>query len=173
MPNYKNILAIDPSGNWYEGKGTTGFCFIKTGVRDITFESICASSYNSQNAYWTAHLDIIQKWYKQSGKSFIVVMEDYILYANKAESQINSHMETSKLIGVIQHYCFQKNIPLYTEPAAAVKKRWNNSILEYRGYIKRAGSNGWRTQNGVLVNRHCLDALRHAVHYDTFKNKNK
>lgn len=169
MPNYKNILAIDPSGNWFEGKGTTGFCFMKPTKQEFEFDSITASDYQCQDAYWSAHLDIIEKWRKKCGTSFIVVMEDYILYANKAESQINSHLETPKLIGVIQHYCYQKRIPLYMEPACAVKSRWSNVILEHRGYIKRTG-NSYKTSNGVLINRHCLDALRHAVHFAEFKN---
>ena len=39
-------------------------------------------------------------------------MEDYMLYPNKAKSQVNSRMETPKLIGVIQLNCYSKRYSL-------------------------------------------------------------
>jgi hypothetical protein len=81
-------------------------------------------------------------------------------------------METPKLIGVIQHFCWQKDIPYYMQTAGEVKNRWNNEVLAYKGYIKPRGR-GWFPASGTAdtYTHHSLDAIRHAVHFATFRNK--
>ena len=95
-----------------------------------------------------------------------------MLYKSKAEAQTNSKMETPKLIGVIEFYCTKHAIPYILQPAHEVKNRWNNVILMYKKYIKKEGRNFYA---GLLyqkkVDKHAIDAIRHAVHYATFKNK--
>ena len=51
--NYKTILAIDPSGNFEEGKGTTGLCLfncIDNCVQNI--KNISANNYTTKEDYW-------------------------------------------------------------------------------------------------------------------------
>lgn len=168
---YKNILAVDPSGSFSEGKGTTGWCIFnseKNKILLITY--LQASNYTSACSYWGAHIDFLKDIHKQFPE-LMVVIEDYLLYATKAEQQINSRMETSKLIGVLQQYCHDNKISYTMQNASEVKTRWSNEILAYKGFVKKVGNKWYTTESLMLINRHCMDAIRHAVHYNTFKNK--
>lgn len=169
---YKYIIGIDPSGAFYEGKGTTGYSiFFAPENKFIDLGVIKATGHIAAESYWHKHLHFLQSFlYSARGKrkhredNVILVIEDYLLYASKAESQIYSRMETSKLIGIIQHWCWVNNIPYCMQPANQVKKRWSDEILEHKGYIKK--------KNGRYdVCEHTRDSMRHAVHYATFKNE--
>lgn len=171
MP-YDFILALDPSGSYTEGKGTTGWCVFDTKGKKLTLGGfLTATSYDKMEIYWHAHLDLIQEYYKRYGKRMIIVIEDYLLYATKAQDQINSKMETPKLIGILQHYCWLKQIPYHMQTASEVKTRWTDEILEHKGYIKHKGRNCIVPESGDILNKHSRDSVRHAVHYATFKNK--
>lgn len=170
---YKIILALDPSGSFYEGKGTTGWCVLDAlRMKFITCGSIFAKHYVSAEEYWDEILKLIREVSDNYPGQVIVVCEDYLLYATKLKDQINSRMETPKLIGVIQHYCYIKHIPYYMQTAAEVKKRWTDEILMFKKYIKPYRK-GYRPTTGITdtYTYHSLDAIRHAVHYATFKNK--
>lgn len=167
MKSYKHILALDPSGNWREGKGTTGFCLLTVNSKHKEVHAISAMDYDRPEAYWDAHIKYIDS-IRKNRKSLILVIEDYLLYASKASNQINSRMETPKLIGILQHYCYANNIPYCIEPASAVKTRWTNDILAYKKFIERK-NNAWY-MGATRLSKHHLDAVRHAVHYMTFLN---
>lgn len=170
--NYKFILGLDPSGNFYEGKGTTGWCiFNTTDNKVIKAGSISAKDFMTQEDYWYAHMDLITNTHKKYKKQLVVVMEDYLLYASKAKEQINSRMETPKLIGIMQLHCYSNNIPYWMQRATDVKTRWANNILHYKGYIKEYKKGYVIPDTKDKIDRHCLDSIRHAVHYATFKNK--
>lgn len=170
--SYKFILAIDPSGSYTEGKGTTGWCVLNVADNMITIlDSIEAIKYSCAESYWQRHCELISEFKKRYKNKFIVVIEDYFLYADKAADQINSRMETPKLIGVLQHYCWQHHIPYEMQSAAQVKPRWTDEILDYKGYVKKKGNRCYMPGTKQPINRHCKDAIRHAVHYTTFKNK--
>ena len=97
--SYKFILGLDPSGNFYEGKGTTGWCIFNTSENKIIKAgSISAKDFKSQEEYWFAHIDLITDANKKYKKKLIVVMEDYMLYPNKAKSQVNSRMKHQNLL---------------------------------------------------------------------------
>jgi hypothetical protein len=129
-----------------------------------------AHNFEEMQGYWDAHLQLINGFHEKYGANMIVVIEDYVLYAHKADSQINSHMETSKMIGLLQHYCWEKGIPYKMQLAASVKKRWDNSILLYKRYIVHHRNQLVLPINNKKVHKHCIDAIRHAVHYATFEN---
>lgn len=167
------ILAIDPSGNFNEGKGTTGWILLNRKTKKIEkFGEIDASTFSNQEIYWDAHIDLIKQINKRY-KHMHLVVEDYLLYAAQANSQINSRMETPKLIGVIQYYAWQNRIPLQFQTASSVQRRWNDYILDRKGYLKSVKHGpGYRHYIGnALVHNHIKDALRHAVHYATFHVK--
>lgn len=172
---YAFILAIDPSGNFQEGKGTTGWAVLEQSSMKITNAgNLYAKKYNTKELYWQAHLKLIETYHKKYKNKLIVVIEDYILYESKAQNQINSRMETSKLIGVIQHYCWQFNIPYVMQLANEVKKRWSDEILHYKKILVYSKTKEvLPNRKGVLIDRHCKDAIRHAVHFATFKNNLK
>ena len=102
------ILAIDPSGNFKEGRGTTGWCLfdIKTN-KIIKFGVITAADYKDQFKYWDAHITLIDSL---SGYKPEVVMEDYLLYSNRAEAQTNSRLETPQLLGIIKYEVWKRGL---------------------------------------------------------------
>ena len=170
--SYRYLLALDPSGSFYEGKGTTGWCVFDTKKNTfVTCGSIFAKNYNCAEEYWNSVIELIVYWHRKYGNDMMLVCEDYLLYANKLQDQINSRMETCKLIGAIQLQCYKRNIYYYMQTAAEVKTRWANNILEHKGYI-RPYRRGYIPTSGNTdgYTHHTLDAIRHAIHYATFKN---
>ena len=167
---YKYILALDPSGSFHEGNGTTGWCLLDADTSTILdYGNIDAEHFKDMEAYWDEHLKLI---FDMRTDDTIVVIEDYILYAEKMDSQINSRMETPKLIGIIQHYCWLNGIPYFMQLASEVKNRWNNEILEHKQIIYTRNNRRYVDANCKKpINRHCIDSIRHAIHYNTFRNK--
>jgi hypothetical protein len=158
------ILAIDPSGNYVEGKGITGWVLFDRSTNKVAkFGYISASMYSNQFAYWDAHITLLDSL---SGYAPVIVIEDFLLYSNRTTSQINSRFETPQLIGIIKYECYKRGIMIYVQTAVSVKKRWNNSILVKKGYLKETKRGFYIGE--ILVSDHIQDALRHAVHFATF-----
>lgn len=169
--SYAYILAIDPSGNFEEGKGTTGTCLFNTIEKRIEhFQDIHASAYNSKEEYWQAHLKFIGEIIRSYEDVFIVI-EDFTLDPRRAMQQSHSKMETPKLIGILQLYCKQKCVPYKMQRAVEVKNRWADHILEFKKYIIKKNRMYYLPNATKPISRHCKDAIRHAVHYATFYNK--
>lgn len=162
------VIGVDPSGEFDKGKGTTGIAAVKLNENDqpsiIVHGVVSASDYKTRMSYWEAVLDAVESLAKAYHVEHIVI-EDYILYANAAKAQINSGMETSKLIGMLMYYLgygHKKNYKVYLNMAANVMNRWNNAVLEHEGVIDIEGR---RVKNkDGYINPHALDAIRHAVH---------
>lgn len=161
-----NILAIDVSGNFKEGKGTSGFCFLENGEPQELFE-LKATSYRSAEHYWYDHTATIMKYYEKGLDA--VVIEGYRLYNHRgmsATSQANSELETVQLIGVLKHFCWEKDIHLAVQYASEVKSRWKESVLVALGHL------GYRNNRyffkGEVTNDHKRDALKHALHYERY-----
>lgn len=170
----KYCMALDPSGAFFEGKGTTGVCFFEMDSKKIQWvEEIRAKDFLGMEEYWDAHCQLILdtlRHYKLPRSELTIVIEDYLLYANKAEEQTNSRMETPKLIGVLQHFCWKEGIPYFMQAAARVVKRWSDEVLIHKGYLKAKGKSAVLS-DGSYINKHKRDAIRHAIHYATFRNK--
>lgn len=169
--NYKTILAIDPSGNFEEGKGTTGTCvFDCTNNCVQTTKDIHANKFNSKEEYWQAHLNYIAQVHKVYPE-LIVIIEDFTLDPRRAMQQSHSKMETPKVIGILQLYCQQNNIPYKMQRAVEIKNRWADKILEFKQYIIKQNRMYYLPNTSKPISRHSKDAIRHAVHYATFYNK--
>lgn len=169
--SYEHILAIDPSGNFEEGKGTTGLCLfsnLKNCILDLN--NLRAEKYNTKEEYWQAHCDTIKQFITQYSKPFIVI-EDFTLDPRRALQQSHSKMETPKLIGILQLYCQQNDIPYKMQRAVEVKNRWADHILEFKKYIIKKDRMHYLPNTTRPISRHCKDAIRHAVHFNTFYNK--
>jgi hypothetical protein len=165
------ILALDPSGSFYEGKGITGWCLFDKDTMQVKETGLIKSEvYPDAMTYYAAHIELLEyaAMICPKDKVLHIVFEDYLLYANKAEAQINSRMETSQLLGILKYICWLRGYYYYTQPASLVKTRWENKVLVHKAYIKQKGR-GWvlRGQDFYL-SRHVLDAMRHAIHYATF-----
>lgn len=172
MKTYKYVLALDPSGNFTEGKGTTGWCVFHADKMEILeSSSLSAVGYHEMEQYWDAHLQLINNIRKRYGHEIIVVIEDYLLYATKADNQINSRMETPKLLGLLQYHCWNKRIAYHMQTAAEVKNRWTDEILVHKGYLEKHGNGYSIPRVQKVINRHSKDSIRHAVHFATFRNK--
>lgn len=172
------ILAIDPSGSFEEGKGTTGWCLFNSITKEVLqIGEICAAHFTRSELYWAAHTALVLQQHQKYINNLTIVCEDYILYANKANSQINSRMETPKLIAIIQNFAYTLELPFKLQLAALVAKRWNDEILEYKGYIQKYGKRSYVLNHVDYkhnLSQHERDAIRHALHYSYFgKDKKK
>lgn len=157
------ILGIDPSGSFKEGKGTTGIAMLNPEGQLIRHTTIEAKDHAIQPDYWNAVLIYIKNIWHEYQQDLVLSVEDYVLYATSAKAQINSEMETSKLIGAITMLAYAAHIPVYMRNASQVMNRWANDILVHKGLIFKKG-NRYVDANGKYINPHSLDALRHAVH---------
>lgn len=163
------ILAFDPSGNFKEGKGITGWALLDTQTKKIAkFGYISAFMYPNQMAYWDAHITLLDSL---SGFGPAIVIEDYMLYSNRAKDQINSRMETPQLIGLLKYECYKRGINVNVQTAVSVKTRWKDDVLCRKGYLRKKGRSYYIGE--VLVSDHVKDAIRHAVHYATFRKGSK
>ena len=77
QPRY--VLGIDPSGNFYEGKGTTGWCVFDIVKTRCECSSLYASRAKSQEAYCRHVVLINNMFVKYKAKGIAVSMEDYVL----------------------------------------------------------------------------------------------
>ena len=159
------ILSFDPSGNFNEGDGKTGWVYIND-YELIKFGQVKAIDYTNRQEYWKAHTDLIQ-----SLDIDIIILEDFRLYKNKIHSQINSEMETSKLLGYLEMFAYMNDYRFYKQMASQAKSRFNDKILIYKGYIRK-DKTGKYYINGIMVSRHVIDALRHALLYKIKESKN-
>ena len=169
---YKYIFAIDPSGSFKEGKGTTGWVLMNYKEHLLERGYIPATDYTCPEEYWNAHLDLIRKYHRRYGNDLIIVIEDYVLYRDKSASQTNSQMETCRLLGVMLWKCWQLKQPYSLQLASSVKQRWSDELLLREGIIYKNGHNIIHTQSGLSIGLiHTRDAFRHAQHYAVCRNK--
>jgi len=166
-----NIIGVDPSGSFNEGSGTTGIVVISGAPELIYHEAIEAKWFDTRFQYWEAIIAKVQQLAIRFDPA-VVSIEDYVLYATSAKAQINSEMETSKLIGALNFILFCNNTPQYMRNAGLVKARWANPILIEEGIIQKQG-NTYADLQGKPINHHCMDALRHAVHCHFFEVSNR
>ena len=165
--NSRYVLGLDPSGAYKEGKGTTGWCLFDNETKQIAkFGVIKAENYSCQFHYWDAHISLIDSL---SGYNPDVVIEDYLLYNNRAEAQTNSRLETPQLLGIIKYETWKRGLFIYIQTAMQVKTRWSNYILESKGYIEKRNKS-YYIKDTLLVD-HIIDSIRHAVHYSTYTSK--
>jgi hypothetical protein len=156
-----NVLAIDPSGNFTEGKGTTGWSLIDEDCNILACGQIKAELFQNKIAYWNGVVSLVEKL----NPNYIVV-EDFLLYAHKSSSQINSRFETVKLIGILE-YVFTDKIPITLQRAVDVKNRWNENILVKKGIITQKNNHYYAA--GVLTTDHIRDSIKHGIHFIKFK----
>ena len=157
------ILALDPSGNYHEGKGTTGWAYYYD-FKLVAVGQLRAEEFNSQTEYWQKHLTLID-----SIKPKILVVEDYKLYASTKDAQINSELETPQLIGVLKLHCSMVDIHLRLQPSH-YKHRYTNEILLHKNIVSQDTQKRYYA-TGVPITRHILDAIRHGEYYINFKYK--
>ena len=163
---YETVLCLDPSGAFQEGKGTSGWVLFEKNI-PTQFGAIYAAEFDSAFKYWRTHTGLIHDMDRRYG--IAVVVEDYLLYANEIQSQINSRMETCQLLGVLKYYCGDHDINIFTQRASEVKQRWSDHVLLAKGILTKPSNR--LLLNGLPTQEHIRDALRHGMHFTTFYNK--
>ena len=133
---------------------------------------IYAKDYCCPEEYWNAHLDLIKKYNKRYGKQLIVVIEEYVLYRDRSLSQTNSKMETVRLLGVMQNFCWKIKQDYSMQLASSVKHRWSDDLLFREQIIYQHRGTIVHTESNIPINvSHTRDAFRHAIHYAVCRNK--
>jgi hypothetical protein len=145
-------LVFDPSGNFFEGKGNTGWAFYHDGNL-TSVGQLRAVEATTQLEYWQMHISLID-----AIKPDVLVCEDYKLYANTAKAQIGSAFETPQLIGVLKYALRERAIRLVLYPALN-KARYTNDILVRNKVVTRDGNNRYYA-TGIPITNHILDAIR-------------
>lgn len=155
MAMHGKILAFDPSGNFEEGRGTTGWSIFE--YNELLFGEIKATDYESAEAYWDRHLTYIHNI-----KPDVVVCESFNLQPSKAKQQSWSALETPQLIGLLRWYCWSNNIKMVLQKPL-IKQRFTDDVLEYMGYAEKRG--GMYYIKGEKTNLHMRDSIRHGLYY--------
>ena len=164
------VTSIDPAGNFKEGKGSTGIVITKYIHRKkwpliAKVTTIRAKDYQTKAEYYNAILFYIPF-------SKVVVCESFTLYGSKASALVGSQLETVQLIGIIEQQCNTLGIQFVSQTAAQAKSRWTNQLLLNHRIVEKKG-NGFAIRDKML-NRHTLDALRHALLFHIrFKKKGR
>ena len=153
------VIAIDPSGNFEEGKGVTGYIeadVFEDGTYTITdVGSINSEDYPSRIEYYKAHKILLED-------VKLVVIEDYRLYnhaGTKAAVQSYSLMETPRLLGVLEYMAEDLKTHIVWQMAHQMKA-FEEDVLVERGELFKKG-NRYQLKNGLGVNRHERSALKH------------
>ena len=155
--NTKLVLSIDPSGNWFNGKGKTGLVLAEVdeeGFKVLLKETIRAKDYDNYLEYWEAHMDCLDPGLD------VVVVEDFMLYPGV--KQAYSYMETPRLIGVLQMHAHLLDIPLELQRASEVHM-FNEEVLINRGILEKRRGRYWHDNR--IYNDHERSALKHLLRW--------
>lgn len=156
------ILSLDPSGNFSEGKGTTGYALSLDGNL-YKVDDIKASDYKIKEAYWLAHERLIEKHNPD-----VIVCESYRLFGHKAKEQSGSSLETAQLIGYLQMVAYKENIPFILQDPS-IKQRFSDEIMCRLGLIVKKANRYF--YKDALTNLHMRDAMRHNLYFYKYNMK--
>lgn len=150
------ILCFDPSGNFTEGKGTTGWAIFEDGeLKD--FGEIKSSDFAFQEEYWADHERLIF-----AISPDLILCESYHLFGQKAKAQTGSAMETSQLIGYMKMVAWKCDIVwVFQHPDQ--KTPVNDERLVRAGVFMKKGNKHYCMDRPT--NLHMRDAIRHGVYY--------
>lgn len=160
-------IAIDPSGNFVEGKGHTGIaCMLNEDVHTLATKSINAKSYDDRCTYWDDILSTIRTIH-ESGQKLQVVIESYVMRMNGFT--IGKMPETAMLIGVLVFYCEQHDIPYYLQQPSQAKSRFKDELLPKYFPDLELRETGKYYLHGKLTNDHERDAIKHLLFFKKYK----
>jgi len=154
------VLCFDPSGNFEEGSGTTGWASFIDGELEW-FKDISAKEFDSLEEYFDAHRKLIAALQPDT-----IVIEDYKLFGHKAKQQSWSALETPQLIGFLRMVCYSAEIELVFQ-SPKDKVRVADPQLAHMGVIQKVGTSYWC--RGRKTNLHQRDAIRHGVFYHRYR----
>jgi hypothetical protein len=156
------VLCFDPSGNYNEGSGTTGWAVFTDGIL-TEFGTISATDHKTIEGYWAEHEALIA-----IQQPNIIVCESFRLFAHKAKAQTNSQMETPQLIGYLRMTCWKRRIKFVFQ-SPSDKVRVADPILVKMGVFELKGNKHYC--NGKPTNLHIRDAIRHGVFFHKYRKE--
>lgn len=180
------ILAMDPSGSFRYGSGTTGYTFIDYDTKEIfvghqikakdfkKYLGLGNTKYQDEHALTILYAN---KLAKDKNKKLVVVLEDYIQSAATPKYQA---LETSELIGRLTMVMTDNNIMFVRQRSQLIKTNLakeqalillsNNQLSTEKDKLNRTR---WYL-HGKQINNHILDAIRHGLYYiESTKQKEK
>lgn len=153
------VLCLDPSGNYKEGEGTTGWALFMNGELQF-FGKVEAKNFPSQEAYWAAVSEAISKIFPD-----VVVCESYRLFEHKAKQQSWSELETPQLIGHLRMVCWYRNIKfIFQDPNDKI--RVADEQLVKMGVLEKKGNKYYCLGRPTVI--HERDAIRHGIFYHRY-----
>lgn len=164
-------IAIDPSGNFLEGKGHTGIAIMTDcDWETVTTESINAKDYDTRYEYWTAVKQTIAKYVIRK-LPVQVVIENYVVRSNGFTT--GKMPETAMLIGVLVYFCEECRIPVYLQAPSQAKTRFRDDLLpSYIPGLRVSSKNRYYLKD-KLINDHERDAMKHLLYFKRYKEYHK
>jgi hypothetical protein len=163
-------IAIDPSGNFEEGKGHTGIAVIDDcDWENVKVLGVNAKDYTSRHRYWNGVLSAISAQCDVPAK---VVIESYVTRMNGFT--IGKQSETAMLIGVIVWNLEKWEIPYEFQAPSAAKTRFKDELLpKYYPKLQLDTSTGKNRYlyDGRLISDHIRDAMKHLLYFKRYKEK--
>ena len=148
---HKLIIGIDPSGNYEEGKGTTGIGYIRADGSEVKLIDVARSEdyllYGSKaNQQINSRLETPQ----------LIGVIKYICYKNNVPVVIQRAVDVKKrwADNILEH------------------EGYIHRVSATKSYEHCHGKSGYALAgDSKRLSSHSLDTLRHMVHYKEFKNK--
>lgn len=159
------VIAIDISGNFEEGKGTTGYCIGNEEGTINEIGEIRASDYNSRMEYY----DALMKLVFEDRQIDVIVCENFRLYKHKAQAQVHSLLETPRIIGALEYTAWKNVKPIYFQMASDVKSRFSDEIMLEKNIIQKHKNTYYF--NFIKTNDHMRDAMRHYYYFTKYRLK--
>lgn len=159
-------VCIDPSGSFNEGKGHTGIAILQDNNWDsLKTISLYANKYNSRLEYWQ---DIINNTiipFKNNTNEVKIIIESFTIRSNGF--LIGKMPETFLLLGAMVYIMEKLGISYIFQAPSAAKSRFKDEHLDMYipNFIKR---NNFYYLNGIRVNDHIRDALKHLLYYKKY-----
>lgn len=154
------VLCFDPSGNFEEGNGTTGWALFEDNELTL-FGDVAAKDFDRIEDYWYAVTRPIRTFEVDT-----VIIEDYRLFGHKAKQQSWSALETPQLIGHMRMYCYESDIEVVFQ-SPKDKVRVADPQLERLGIIEKRGNIYYCLDK--KTNLHQRDAIRHGIFYHRYR----
>lgn len=153
------VLCLDPSGNYKEGEGTTGWALFVNG-KLVEFGRVKAEHYSSQEEYWVAVSGLSSEFCPD-----VVVCESYRLFEHKAKQQSWSELETPQLIGFLRIHCWYRSIKfVFQDPNDKI--RVADEQLVKMGVLEKKGNKYYCLGRPTVI--HERDAIRHGIFYHRY-----
>lgn len=161
-----NLIFVDPSGSFTEGKGHTGIaCITDDNWSTLTTTSLSASHYTNRHWYWNSIIEEIL--HLRTSIEDVVIIESFMI---RTQGFLMGKMpETIQLIGALCWELEKYSINYVLQTPTQAKSRFKDDDLPryIPGFEKR--SNGRYYLDGKQVNDHIRDALKHLLYYMRYK----